>query len=107
MAIKTYYLLKRYKDTAERNVPLYIENLDSSVKTLTLRTDNTDATNIEYSTDNSTWSSTKPNIPANGRVYVRANATTWNISGAINSQTFYTTGQYNVGGNIMSMLYGS
>ena len=104
MAIKTYYLLKRYIDTSERNLPFYVENLTSTAATLTVNTNIGDATNVEYSTDNSTWSSTKPSVPANGRVYIRANATYWGntIYNIINCNQ-----QFNIGGNIMSLLYGS
>ena len=105
MAIKTYYLLKRYKDTAERNVPFYVENLTSTAATLTVNTNIGDATNVEYSTDNSTWSSTKPNVPANGRVYIRANATRWGNTN--NNNIINCNRQFNIGGNTMSLLYGS
>ena len=114
MAIKTYYLLKRYIDTSEKNLPLYVENLTSSGSTVTLIAAYSDATNIECSTDNSTWTAMTASgtnytatVPANGKLYIRANATYWSTSSSISLSKIYATREYNVGGNIMSLLYGS
>ena len=115
MAIKTYYLLKRYIDTSEKNLPLYFEDLTGSGScTVTLIAAYSDATNIECSTDNSTWTAMTASgtnytatVPANGKLYIRANATYWSTSSGVTQSKIYATREYNVGGNIMSLLYGS
>jgi hypothetical protein len=83
-------------------VPLYIEALEN----LTVKFDNT----YEYSKDNVTWtsgtSSTSIYMNVGERVYFRASGLTANSSNGIGSFTI-STGKCNVGGNIMSMVYGA
>ena len=112
MAIKTYYLLKRYIDTSERNLPLYFENLTSTNGTVTLNAQYSDATDVECSTDNSTWTAMTASgtnytatLPANGKLYLRATATYWNTNGV--GTLISCNKRFNAGGNIMSLLYGS
>ena len=111
MAIKTYYLLKRYIDTSERNLPLYFENLTSTNGTVTLDAQYSDATDVECSTDNSTWTAMTASgtnytatLPANGKLYIRATATYLNTNGW--NTPMSCNKQFNIGGNIMSLLYG-
>lgn len=89
----------------------YVEDVSGSPNIL-LFTKLTFATpiTIETSTDRNTWSTLgttddsivlSMQIPANGKVYLRANTQTWN-------GTFINcSGYFNVGGDIMSLLYGS
>ena len=102
------YRLPRKVFTGEdfQHTPFFVEDVSGQLATLSLDTQYSDATNIEYSTDNVTWSSTKPSIPANGRVYIRANATYWATS-STSSYKISSNRNFNVGGNIMSLLYGS
>ena len=67
--------------------------------------------NLEYSTDKQSWIVLEGNsieIPANSKVYLRGNNDSTAV-GMIDSNmginAFTCSGQYNVGGNIMSLLY--
>ncbi len=99
------YIVKRYKYNPYA-VPFYVEDLSGQGGTLTFDTQYSDATNIEYSTDAKHWSSTKPGIPANGKLYMRANATHWGTYRQ-NGAHLASSNNFAVGGNIMSLLYGS
>ena len=105
MAFKSYYKLVKYKNL--NKIPFYLENVGSDSATLSYNTLYSDATNVEYSTDMLTWSSTPPTVPVNGKVYIRANATTWCTNVSSVSARFRLGTAYNAGGNIMSLLYGS
>lgn len=88
--------------TLDPTVPFFLEDLSGQDNVFNITDLNwSDVTNLEYSTDAETWTSTKPNIPAGGRVYVRANATKW--YGA----KFAVNGNYKAGGNTMSLFYGN
>ena len=100
-------------------IPFYIEDISGSTNTVSISKkyfDSAPTLNLEYSTDGSTWttktmnSNTTPNtftLPANGKIYFRGvNNNGW----CSNSEYFNTitcSGQHNVGGNSMSLLYGS
>lgn len=108
--IKTY-VEKRYSDPYA--VPFYVENLTGANNTLSIAKNNNNAptVTVEYSTDEQNWAtlgrtSRTPltyNIPAGGRVYLRANANAWGNTSQYNKIT--ASGNYAVGGNIMSLLY--
>ena len=85
-----------------RPTPLYFEAIELMAVSFTRN-------NIEYSLNNRTWyslsaGSTTPTINAGERIYVRA--TNPSISSSYGIGTFSCTGKCNVGGNIMSLLYG-
>ena len=96
--------------------PFYVEDISGSENILKIK----DKTNqpvrntIEYSFDKKTWlilgttSNTEISmtIPSNTRVYLRSIANTWSKNDGLGCP-LTCTGNYNVGGNIMSMLYGS
>ena len=84
---------------------LHIAKLDSSAPSIT----------IEYSTDGELWqtlgttseTSLTLTIPANSKVYLRANADRWCYNGDYRYHNFIEcTSYFNVGGNIMSLLNG-
>ena len=85
----------------EDNAPLYIEALTD----ITITFGNTH----EYSKDNIVWSSgtssTSVSASAGEKVYYRATGLTATSSAGIGA--FTISGKCNVGGNIMSMLYGT
>mgnify|MGYP003556619499 CR=1 FL=1 len=82
--------------------PLYIEALEN----LTVKFGNT----YEYSKDNVTWtsgtSSTSISANAGERVFFRASGLTASSSSGIGTFTI-SNGNCNVGGNVMSMVYGA
>lgn len=86
----------------EVDVPLYIKALGN----LTVKFGNT----YEYSKDNVTWtsatSSTSISATKGEMVFFRASGLTASSSKGIGSFTI-SNGDYNVGGNIMSMVYGA
>lgn len=104
--------------------PFYIKNTQSNRITLQI-TKSTNAAPtlvIEMSTDGANWSSMgvtsttaiQAYVPANGKLYLRCNANdpqgynAWAISQAeYNTITALNNATFNVGGNIMSLLYGS
>lgn len=94
----------------------YIENLTSDNDTLTIRKDHADADDIEVfkSTDGTTWTSmgnTTVNgitatIPANSKLYLKADTTKWGYNSAVHRNYINVTGAHAFGGNIMSLLWG-
>ena len=86
----------------EVDYPLYIKALGN----LTVKFNNT----YEYSKDNVTWtsgtSSTSISANAGERVFFRASGLTASSSSGIGSFTI-SKGDCNVGGNVMSMVYGA
>ena len=101
----------------------YIENIDSSPATIQIAKSNSNAPTlaVEYSTDQRTWTSAGSyssnkltfNIPATTKMYLRCKTNSWSkvVTSSSSTNTYYNqfTGNYNikVGGNIMSLLYGS
>lgn len=82
---------------------LYIEALEDLTVSFTQN-------NIEYSLDGDTWSElamgvSTPTIKAGEQVYFRASGLTATSSSGIGS--FSSAGRCNVGGNILSMMYGA
>lgn len=112
--IKTY-IETRYFDPA--SVPFYVEDVSGEENILSIVKSNNNAptVTVEYSTDRQNWqtlgtTSTTAltyNIPANGRVYLRANATTWcaYASFTFRYNKILASKNHAVGGNIMSLLY--
>lgn len=96
------------------HTPMFVENPGSTSFDIQIKKDSSSAPTltVEYSTDKTNWSSittstTAQNIavPANGRTYLRCNCNTWGNSSRFNGINF--TGNGSVGGNIMSLIYGS
>ena len=101
-----------------RLIPFYVENLTDSQGEVTFRKYGSDSPSITVytSTNNSTWTSLgttsttslMATLPANGRLYVRATTTAWNAgSSVLTSNLIKASVNHKVGGNIMSLIYGS
>ena len=98
-------------------IPFYIENISGSTNTVQIKKNNSSAPTltIQKSTDGTTWESMgttsttaiTSTIPANGKLYLRCSANVWGASSYNAYNRISTTGNCNVGGNIMSLLYGS
>lgn len=100
--------------------PFYVEGYNGSAITLSILKSDSQAPDIpvEYSFDKTTWQSLGTtsttaltiNIPAGGKVWLRATANKW-CNSDFSSRYWYNyinaNLPYNVGGNIMSLLYGS
>lgn len=94
--------------------PFYIENINTSSITVTInRYSSAPTLTIQKSTDGKTWSTwgstsstLKVTVGGKKKLYLRCNANAWATSG--NSYHKITcSNKFNVGGNIMSLLYGS
>ena len=98
----------------------YVEDISGQPNTLSLVKHSNYAPTIEpyYSTDQQTWTSmgttsTTPitaTVPANGKLYIKCIADSWGyVQGVDQNKSWHTmsfTGNHNIGGNIMSLLYG-
>ena len=92
----------------------YVEDVSGSDNTLMIKKASATAPDVEvfYSTDKANWTSMgttsttniTATIPVNGKLYLKANANSWSYFGQTNR--IITTKNSNVGGNIMSLLYG-
>lgn len=97
--------------------PFYVEDISGAdnIVQILKSGDNAPTLTIEKSLDGKNWemmgiTSTTiitANIPAGGKLYLRCNASTWgtNIYGYYNKINII--GDCNIGGNIMSLLYGN
>lgn len=94
----------------------YIEDLSGKSNTITIKKwfmEEAPTITVEKSTDGVNWASMgasstsgiSATIPANGRLYLRCNATTWSTADLPNC--IESSGNVKAGGNIMSLLYGS
>ena len=103
-------------------IPFYIEDVSGSANTVSIikgtkewPMEGAPTLTIEKSTDGTTWESMgttsttaiTATIPANGKLYLRCSANTWCDTDNPYCNTINMTGNCNVGGNIMSLLYGS
>ena len=110
------------KINTEPKMYFFIENISGAINTVSITKNNASAPtlNLEYSYNQSEWISvtmnedTTPNnieIPVDGKLYLRGVNDCWcKHSGQTISQYYNKitcSGNYNVGGNIMSLLYGS
>lgn len=100
------------------NTYFYVEDISGSNNTLSIKKSNSyaptvtiykslDQTNWELMGNTSTTAITAT-IPANGKVYLKATTNSWGgiTSNVIVSNRITTNRNCNVGGNIMSLLYG-
>ena len=94
----------------------YIEN-GSLEKTLKIHKNDANAPTIEVfkSTDGTNWTSMgstnityiTATVPANSKLYLKATTNTWGSSASYYNNIFVDgSGHFNIGGNIMSLLYG-
>lgn len=92
----------------EENAPFYVKDLSGQANTLTVgKTSGAPTVVVEKSSNGINWESMEvvndkftATVPANGRLYLRCSTTAWD------SHSINLTGNYEVGGNIMSLLYG-
>lgn len=92
-----------FESESDERLPLYIEAIEDLTVSFSENA-------IQYSLDNITWvdlpiGTETPTISSGNKIYFRADNPT--IKNDIGIGTFTINGQCNVGGNIMSMLYGS
>ena len=95
--------------------PFYVEDISGSDNTVSIKKSGVSAPTltIEKSLNGKTWetmgetSTTEitATVPANGKLYLRCSTNTWGNSSFYNKIT--CSSQFNIGGNIMSLLYGS
>jgi len=104
---------------AKVSTPFYVENTTSSSISIYIKKNISTAPSvtIEKSSDGVTWetvgttstSNLYIQVPRSSKVYLRSNTTGWSkvVDGEYRYNYFSSSGRYNVGGNIMSLLYGS
>jgi hypothetical protein len=96
----------------------YIEDISGSTNTISITKNSSSAPTLklDYSTDGITWTTKTMNsnttantftIPANGKLYLRGVNNRWCGDDYSYYNKIYGSGRHNVGGNIMSLLYGS
>jgi hypothetical protein len=99
-------------------IPFYIEDISGSANTVSITKANASSPTltIEYSTDGITWTTKTMNstttantfeLPANGKLYLRGVNNVWCNNNYSYYITITATSNHNVGGNSMSLLYGS
>ena len=106
-----------YVPVIDYTIPFYIEDIRGSDNTVQIKKSGSSAPTltIEKSTDGKTWetmgktstTAIRATVPANGKLYLRASATTWGTSASNYNYFNSVSGNFNVGGNINSLLYGS
>ena len=94
----------------------YVEDISGSNNTLSIKKSSASAPTIEVfcSTDRANWTSMgttsttaiTATIPANGKLYLKANANSWSEFYNDYYNEIKAGGNHNVGGNVMSLLYG-
>ena len=103
-----------------RFTPFYIEDVSGSNNTISIKksynSSNVPTLSIQKSLDGVTWESMgststaaiTATVPANGKLYLRCSTNSWS-NGSASYYNYFSgsTGNFNVGGNIMSLLYGS
>lgn len=97
-------------------IPFYVEDVSGSSNTLTIKKASSSAPTltIEKSSDGVNWTSMgststtgiTATVPANGRLYLRCSTTHWS-NGSSYYDTVNMSKNYQVGGNSMSLIYGS
>lgn len=126
IVVKNTYGYKAYKAQREfwdlRNVPprpelepFYVESRgEDMVMNIQKYSNNAPSIRIEYSLDGATWrylgytyTAISINIPAGSKMWLRANTNAWATETGSSYNYITTTKACNVGGNIMSLLYGS
>lgn len=115
--LMSYFGSKQFKELAD-TTPFYIEDISGTNDSLYIYRDiDAPEVTVEYSTDGVTWvtagatiSQSELRIPmsANAKTYLRADTTTWSYRnmGVISHHSFRRTKNFNVGGNMASLVYG-
>ena len=96
--------------------PFYVENITNSTETLSIKKSNSSAptVTVQYSTNGNLWhnlgststTALTKTIPAGTKLYLKASTSSWGNASTASSRNSIT-GVSKVGGNIMSLLYGS
>lgn len=104
-----------YSSGPDYTEPFYVEDASGASNTLSIKKSAKSAPTltIQKSSDGVNWSSMgttstttiTATVPANGKLYLRCSANAWASTSYYNAIT--ASGNFNVGGNIMSLLYGS
>ena len=99
------------------SIPFYVEDVSGSNNTITIKKyrDEAPTLEIEKSLDGANWdvmgnTSTQgitAIIPTNGKLYFRCGTNNWSNGTDWNTNIINVSDNCNVGGNIMSLLYGS
>jgi hypothetical protein len=99
-----------------KTIPFYIEDVSGSANTIYIKKgkNNAPTLTIEKSTNGTTWetmgttstTAITATVPANGKLYLRCNATQWAYTDEQINYFNSASGNFNVGGNINSLLYG-
>ena len=94
----------------------YVEDITGNANTVTIKKRTSDAPTVVvyYSTDQTNWTSMggtstsgiTATVPANGRLYLKATTDAWRYQYLYDWNTVDFGGYANIGGNIMSLLYG-
>lgn len=107
-----------YEESTTEYTGFYVEDISGSDNTVTIKKYNTSAPTltIEKSLNGKTWTSmgststtgVTATVPANGKLYLRCNTDTWAYTTNYSYYNYINcSARHNVGGNIMSLLYGS
>ena len=106
-----------YVEPIDPTIPFYIEDISGSENTVEIKKDYDSAPTltIEKSIDGNTWetmgttstTAITATVPANGKLYLRCSTNAWTNDAEDSNRIGVVTGNCNVGGNIMSLLYGS
>lgn len=104
-----------WEKSLDYSEPFYVENIGNSNETLIIKKTDTDSPTlrIEYSTDKITWnllgttstSGIRKTISSGLKLYLRCNTNSW--SNINNASRNHIEGTSKIGGNIMSLIYGS
>lgn len=96
--------------------PFYVEDISGADNTLSIvkATNNAPTLTVQKSTDGVNWSNIgststtaiTATIPANGKLYLRCTANAWSLY-SYNSNRIKASARHNIGGNILSLLYGA
>jgi len=95
--------------------PFYVEDISGADNTLSIvkATNKAPTLTVQKSTDGVNWSNIgststtaiTATIPANGKLYLRCTTNAWSLY-SYNSNRIKASARHNIGGNILSLLYG-
>jgi len=108
--------MKFIKGKIDYSIPFYVEDISGSNNTITIKKyrEAAPTLTIEKSLDKVNWevmgsTSTQgitATVPANGKLYLRCKTNNWSDGMDRNTNVINVSDNCNVGGNIMSLLYG-
>lgn len=106
-----------YESGPDYSEPFYIEDISGSSNTVTIKKGSSSVytLTIYKSTDKVNWTSMgstsqsgiTATVPANGKLYLRCSTNAWSAESNYYYNFIKCSSRFNVGGNIMSLLYGS